>query len=68
MNINSLLSEIKFPNQIGGDTLGGINHAVGTGCDQALREQEFRLDNFWGRVEGLYRNYYIRQGVNDRDR
>lgn len=24
--------------------------------------------NFWGRIEGLYRNYYIIQGVNEKNK
>ena len=66
MNINNLSSEIKFPNQIGAtlsiEEIAGLELAV----IKLSENKDCDKFNFWGRIEGVYRNYYIVQGINEK--
>ena len=68
MNIQNLCSEMKFPNQIGAtlpiEELTELELAV----LKLAEDKPFDRFNFWGRIEGLHRNYYIVQGVNEKGR
>lgn len=64
MNISNLVNEIKFVNKIG-QTLSpeeriGLELAVSKLSIQYFHE----TFNFWGRVEGIHKNYYVVEGVN----
>lgn len=63
MNICTLASELKFVNKIG-QTLSpeeriNLELAVSR-LSQQYRHEGF---NFWGRIEGVHKNYYIVEGV-----
>lgn len=64
MNIFNIASELIFPNRIG-QTLS-TEERIGLNVSVLKLSQEYRFEvfNFWGRVEGVSKNYYIVQGVN----
>lgn len=64
MNIQNLAYELKFPNRIGATLSIDERTNIELAVLKLSEERSFDQWNFWGRIEGLARNYYILQGVN----
>ena len=63
-NYITLISELKFPNRIGA-TLS-VEEKISIEAQSLKLSHEYEYDqwNFWGRIEGINKNYYIVEGVN----
>jgi hypothetical protein len=66
MNINNLSIELKYPNRIGATLSIDERTNLELAVLKLSEERPFDQWNFWGRIEGLNRNYYIVQGLNQR--
>ncbi|MCB0368790.1 MAG: hypothetical protein KDD45_04910 [Bdellovibrionales bacterium] len=64
MNISNLTSELKFVNRIGQTLSLDERVQIDLAVSKLKQETEFEIFNFWGRIEGIHKNYYIVQGVN----
>lgn len=63
MDIQSLAIELKFANRIGATLSVEERGSLELAVLKLSEERQFDRWNFWGRVDGLARNYYIVQGV-----
>lgn len=64
MRIANIANELKFANRIG-QTLSTEEHiALEVSVLRLAQEYSFEGFNFWGRVEGVLKNYYVIEGVN----
>lgn len=66
MDIHNLSVELKFANRIGATLSVEERGSLELAVLKLSEDRQFDRWNFWGRVEGLARNYYIVQGVNSR--
>lgn len=64
MNIANLSSELKFVNRIGQTLSTEERIYLEASVLKLSHEYAFEHLNFWGRVEGVLKNYYLLEGVN----
>lgn len=64
MNIINLNSELKFVNRIGQTLSVEERTYLQTSVEALSGEYHFERFNFWGRIEGISKNYYIVEGIN----
>lgn len=64
MNIFNISSELKFVNRIGQTLSTDERISLELNVLKLSEEYHYEIFNFWGRVEGVSKNYYIVQGVN----
>ena len=64
MNIINLNSELKFVNRIGQTLSVEERTYLQTSVEALSSEYNFEKWNFWGRIEGISKNYYVAEGVN----
>lgn len=64
MNIVNLNSELKFVNRIGQTLSVEERTYLQTSVEALSGEYYYERFNFWGRIEGVSKNYYIVEGVN----
>lgn len=63
MNILNLGGELKFVNRIGQTLSPDERINLELSVSKLRQEYEFETFNFWGRVEGIHKNYYLVEGV-----
>lgn len=64
MKTSSIASEIKFVNRIGATLSVEERIAIETQGLKLSHEYQYEQWNFWGRIEGIHKHYYIVEGVN----
>lgn len=64
MRIANIANELKFANRIGQTLATDERIALEVSVLKLAQEYCFEAFNFWGRVEGVLKNYYIIEGVN----
>jgi len=64
MNIFNINSELKFANRIGQTLSAEERISLDLSVLRLSEEYHYEAFNFWGRIEGMSKNYYILQGVN----
>jgi len=64
MNINNFNSELKFVNRIGKNLSVEERTDSYTSVEALSSLYHYEKWNFWGRIEGISKNYYIVEGVN----
>lgn len=64
MNIFNINSELKFVNRIGQTLSAEERISLDLSVLKLSEEYQYESFNFWGRIEGMSKNYYILQGVN----
>jgi radial spoke head protein 9 len=63
MNISNLASELKFVNKIGQTLSSDERIQLELAVLRLSQEYHFEAFNFWGRIEGIHKNYYMVEGV-----
>lgn len=63
MNISNLATELKFVNKIGQTLSSEECIKLDLAVNKLSQEYYFEMFNFWGRVEGIHKNYYIVEGI-----
>jgi hypothetical protein len=66
MDISRISSELKFANRIGQTLSTEEVISLQSSVLKLSHEYKFEHYNFWGRVEGTSKNYYIVEGLNYR--
>lgn len=64
MKIQNISSELKFPNRIGATLSTEERISIEASALKLAQEYHFEEYYFWGRVEGIAKNYYILEGAN----
>ena len=64
MDIFNINSELKFVNRIGQTLSAEERISLDLSVLKLSEEYHYESFNFWGRIEGMSKNYYILQGVN----
>lgn len=64
MNIFNINTELKFVNRIGQTLSTEERIALDVNVLKLSQEYHYETFNFWGRVEGVSKNYYIVQAIN----
>lgn len=59
MNISNLSSDLKFVNRIGQTLSPDERINLEIAVLKLSQEYHFEEFNFWGRIEGVLKNYYI---------
>jgi hypothetical protein len=63
MNIFNIGNELKFANRIGQTLSTEERISLEVSVLKLSQEYHFEVFNFWGRIEGVSKNYYIVQAV-----
>lgn len=63
MNIFNINTELKFVNRIGQTLSNEERISLEVSVLKLSQEYHYETFNFWGRIEGVSKNYYIVQGV-----
>lgn len=66
MKISNIASELKFVNRIGATLSVEERISIESNALKLAHEYHYEQFYFWGRVEGIAKNYYIIEGANFR--
>ena len=64
MNISNLTSELKFVNRIGQTLSCEERISLELAVSKLSNQYYYQTYNFWGRIEGIHRPYYIVEAIN----
>ena len=63
MKVSNLSSELKFINRIGQTLCPEERIQLDLAVNKLRQEYHFQHFHFWGRVEGIHKNYYVIRGT-----
>lgn len=64
MNISNIGNELKFANKMGQTLCPEERINLELAVSKLSMQYHYEIFNFWGRVGGIHRCYYIVEGVN----
>lgn len=64
MKASNITSELKFVNRIGATLSVEERISIEAQALKLSNEYQHEQWNFWGRIEGISKNYYVIEGVN----